>query len=547
MSDQLNDSELNDSRVTDFVFGELSPEETKRFKSELEQSPELQAEVDSIREAIAAVQAELATDSRGVNEAGRRQIEVAIAGDSTASPPLVNAVQPATTAGTNTRRTLIGLAVAASVFVIGVLAIPALRGPQAVTNVQPTFDAADVGERSTRSEVSGVDDALDLVAEPPAKETAFGMKTKSPGDSRWSDLDSGAEQSAGSQAAATSDVSGVVAGQRSQRSDSGDSLPQRAAATKNLHSSASQSASPGTLDLRLPDLQPQPEVRLSIEQAKDLAGLPESGGSVTSGFGGMAGLPTSDLNIALDSEMASPSGEPSESPKLSAAKDRPGSTTLETATGGIAAAEGEALGTATDLSRQKAKTLDSKKQSYDAYGIAANESLGQTSQGDRAKDGGLAMEGVLPAAPTSESAPSLAMRGRGVTPSTTRRLAMGVEADAEMMMMGEDATLGRGPGMPGDQHEPITDNPFKKVIESPLSTFSIDVDTASYAKVRMYLMQHQMLPRPDAVRIEELLNYFTYDYEPAGGNRRASVRCQGLRGAVPLERKTPARTRGDQG
>ncbi|WP_299668709.1 VWA domain-containing protein [uncultured Ruegeria sp.] len=47
--------------------------------------------------------------------------------------------------------------------------------------------------------------------------------------------------------------------------------------------------------------------------------------------------------------------------------------------------------------------------------------------------------------------------------------------------------------------------------ESPVSTFSIDVDTASYAVIRNSLMNGQM-PNPDAVRIEEMINYFPYDY-----------------------------------
>jgi Ca-activated chloride channel family protein len=73
---------------------------------------------------------------------------------------------------------------------------------------------------------------------------------------------------------------------------------------------------------------------------------------------------------------------------------------------------------------------------------------------------------------------------------------------------------GRGPGIPGDQFEPITDNAFKRVSEEALSTFSVDVDTASYSKTRDFLLRAGQLPRPDAVRIEELINYFDYDYMP---------------------------------
>lgn len=59
------------------------------------------------------------------------------------------------------------------------------------------------------------------------------------------------------------------------------------------------------------------------------------------------------------------------------------------------------------------------------------------------------------------------------------------------------------------------ENEFLKVIDSPLSTFSIDVDTASYANMRRFLQSAQLPPK-DAIRIEEMINYFSYDYrEPA--------------------------------
>ncbi len=60
------------------------------------------------------------------------------------------------------------------------------------------------------------------------------------------------------------------------------------------------------------------------------------------------------------------------------------------------------------------------------------------------------------------------------------------------------------------------ENGFRSVADHPLSTFSIDVDTASYANVRRFLTQGQ-LPPAGAVRVEELLNYFTYAYpQPKG-------------------------------
>jgi len=65
-----------------------------------------------------------------------------------------------------------------------------------------------------------------------------------------------------------------------------------------------------------------------------------------------------------------------------------------------------------------------------------------------------------------------------------------------------------------EEYARIHDNEFKAVDEAPLSTFSIDVDTASYTNVRRFINEMSMIPPADAVRIEELINNFEYDYEP---------------------------------
>jgi Ca-activated chloride channel homolog len=64
---------------------------------------------------------------------------------------------------------------------------------------------------------------------------------------------------------------------------------------------------------------------------------------------------------------------------------------------------------------------------------------------------------------------------------------------------------------PGDEFTDFSESPVKAVAEAPVSTFSIDVDTASYAYVRSSLNEG-FVPSPDAVRVEELINYFPYDY-----------------------------------
>jgi Ca-activated chloride channel family protein len=74
-------------------------------------------------------------------------------------------------------------------------------------------------------------------------------------------------------------------------------------------------------------------------------------------------------------------------------------------------------------------------------------------------------------------------------------------------------------------YDHITENPFLKVTDNPLSTFSIDVDAASYSNVRRILKEGQ-LPQQGAVRIEEMINYFKYDYEQPNGTDPFAVHME---------------------
>lgn len=62
-----------------------------------------------------------------------------------------------------------------------------------------------------------------------------------------------------------------------------------------------------------------------------------------------------------------------------------------------------------------------------------------------------------------------------------------------------------------EEYDAIHDNTFQEALKNPLSTFSIDVDAASYSNVRRFINNGQRPPK-DAVRIEEMINYFTYEY-----------------------------------
>lgn len=76
----------------------------------------------------------------------------------------------------------------------------------------------------------------------------------------------------------------------------------------------------------------------------------------------------------------------------------------------------------------------------------------------------------------------------------------------------------------GDRFSTVAENTFRSVADAPLSTFSIDVDSASYSKSRQFLLEANRLPPAGAVRLEEFVNYFDYEYagpksdDPFGAN-----------------------------
>jgi Ca-activated chloride channel family protein len=93
-------------------------------------------------------------------------------------------------------------------------------------------------------------------------------------------------------------------------------------------------------------------------------------------------------------------------------------------------------------------------------------------------------------------------------------------------MVGAFGTIGNGQEFNTEAYDHIQENKFYYSKDEPLSTFSIDVDTASYANVRRFLAQQGELPPKDAVRIEELLNYFRYEYAPPTGEHPFAVHIE---------------------
>ncbi|MBU1567824.1 MAG: VWA domain-containing protein [Proteobacteria bacterium] len=104
-------------------------------------------------------------------------------------------------------------------------------------------------------------------------------------------------------------------------------------------------------------------------------------------------------------------------------------------------------------------------------------------------------------------------------PATLWAQGAGLPAPMPMKEMVSDSAVQRVSAPPFDResYNAQSENPLVATINDPLSTFSIDVDTASYSNVRRLLTEGR-LPPPGAVRIEEMINYFSYSYpEPKNG------------------------------
>ena len=117
------------------------------------------------------------------------------------------------------------------------------------------------------------------------------------------------------------------------------------------------------------------------------------------------------------------------------------------------------------------------------------------------------MRGAGGGPPTSASTKGRILGLRSLTAVDPSRMRIAAEETGAFKERGNQA---------GDRFARVDPNRLKVVAEEPVSTFSIDVDTASYSFLRASL-QRGVLPPKEAVRIEELINYFAYDYPAPSG------------------------------
>ncbi len=97
----------------------------------------------------------------------------------------------------------------------------------------------------------------------------------------------------------------------------------------------------------------------------------------------------------------------------------------------------------------------------------------------------------------------------------------GISTNKSVMIRGNDSHFYPSP-QNAENYAHITENAFKKATDNPLSTFSIDVDAASYSNMRRFINGGNLPPK-DAVRIEEMINYFDYNYEQPKGNDPVNI------------------------
>ncbi|TVT91574.1 VWA domain-containing protein [Pseudomonas sp. RGB] len=120
------------------------------------------------------------------------------------------------------------------------------------------------------------------------------------------------------------------------------------------------------------------------------------------------------------------------------------------------------------------------------------------------------------AAKPEQAAPVAELQRAPVQGALSKRMPMA--APMAMRVVSQDSAAMAYRSEPREHYANLPDDPVHRVAETPVSTFSVDVDTGSYANVRRFLNQGR-LPPEGAVRLEEMVNYFPYDYaRPTDGS-----------------------------
>ncbi|MEM9586647.1 MAG: von Willebrand factor type A domain-containing protein, partial [Planctomycetota bacterium] len=450
----MSDSHWNDPRITAYALGELSDEQEQAFESELANCPELQAAVDEVRLLTGKLESHFAAEEMPVLEPSRRE------------QVLADAVSPTIAKTGSWRGWLVpGLTIATAASFGALMLAPQWN--------QDRHLAVDVGITEEAFESENEDAMFDDY-------------------SIVDGLPEGASAAGGSFAAPSSEPRKPVA-----------------------------------------EFSKRPSVASSILQETDLDAVRALDRKMADSSGGMGGA--EEVAVAGEVVVAEAS-QPASSSLRGLSSDDVGVSDLA-----VIPVPAPTSGSAEARSQRRSERMGRQSSSaepirlyateapsfggFDA-GYPVDEGRSMEEEGGYGAGGGYGdatrgSEAIFPrkglGSPVAAAAPADVERRAGVSVALPSREAKSVTLGVTPRIIIDEAEeeaqtgLGRGPGEAGDRFEPITDNPFKRVSEHPLSTFSVDVDTASYSKVREYLRQGTR-PRPDAVRIEEMVNYFQYDY-----------------------------------
>lgn len=163
-----------------------------------------------------------------------------------------------------------------------------------------------------------------------------------------------------------------------------------------------------------------------------------------------------------------------------------------------------------DAAEALAPASPPKPESAGAGGLAQQDALARNvapepapaPKGEFAQDGGAAPSGRVMMSISPPKADGATQAGR-MQGAESKLMAQPSTAPADQMPLPEQNR---------DRVEDFKSNPVRAALEDPVSTFSIDVDTASYSFVRRSLREG-IVPRADTVRVEEMINYFPYDWK----------------------------------
>lgn len=504
-----------DTRVTAYAFGEMSAQESAAFEKELSQSEELRAELAEVREAISALENEFRSESHHVTEQQRVVIQNAFQVATPPTPPPLNEpIQSEWSRDRAYRRALTVAILTTCALLLMSFVLPYLRenNQQSVAS-NPALGRSADGESQVRDLVDQFNRAIDERRLDDAKAIAQQF------ESQFSDhpiartlahlseqARVGSNQSIqpelGASGQSSASVSGDVAAEMSE-SAVGDRTQDPLSRSRGgyelnaLDSSVTPPGSAGdssetTMESGIAD--PLGDVSLQASSEESRETKPGSSNSVAQSSS-LTRRKRRRANQSM-SEMLGGMGMGME-----------GSEVDPTASGGMGMGGmgmgGGGMGMGIGVSEMEAGEIDEMGMGgmgmggMGGMGVADSGGMGVGVMNEDAEADAFGMEAMMGmGAPSGEMVSSGESKKREI-------LALGLQRE------GRDR-------FSGDRFSAVTDNPFFSVSQAPLSTFSVDVDTASYAKVRG-LLNHRVIPNPDAVRIEELVNYFDYDYaEPSG-------------------------------